>query len=238
MPVPASSQLNSNHTAARQASTDPRAFQLHSRQSVERIRLESYISSKYHQVHEASISEFLPLLLEMRGIQTEGCLGLRPGCFKPMFLEQYLKSPVEQQVARLTQQPIDRHALVEVGNLAATRKGSWIPLFVVMSMALYEAGFEWMVFTVTQEVERLMHFLNFQPRYLAPADPVCLENNQQLWGRYYEHNPRVMVGNLRCAAIKVKEKTTLASIAHHHSQAIETIAESLLNYRRLPETLK
>jgi hypothetical protein len=198
--------------------------------------LEHYISKKYLQVHDAHINECLPILVGIRDkAEPLAAFGLRPGHYRPMFLEQYLDSPIEQQVASISKHPIDRCSLIEIGNMAITRKGYGPLAMVVLAMSLAEAGYEWMVFTITEQVEKLMKRLGFEPHYLAGADPSRLQGEPSIWGSYYNNNPRVMVGNIRTAVDIITQSSRLSAIANEQRDNITDIASSLRDYRRLME---
>lgn len=226
-----------NHSClVREGDTSNTEVDLFTQECAERRALESYISSKYLQVHDAHINECLPILVGIRD-QAErlGAFGLRPGHYRPMFLEQYLDTPIEQQVASISKHPIDRCSLIEIGNLAITRKGYGPLAMVVLAMSLAEAGYEWMVFTVTEQVEKLMKRLGFEPHYLASADPSRLQGEPSIWGRYYNNNPRVMVGNIGAALDTITQSSRLSALANEQRENITGIASSLRDYRRLME---
>ena len=108
------------------------------------------------------------------------------------------------------------------------------PLMMVMlAMSLAEAGYEWMVFTVTEQVERLMKRLGFEPQYLVSANPDRLEGDQSLWGSYYENNPRVMVGSLKTASEIIARDRRFSHIANQQRKNIMNISCSLRDYSRL-----
>ena len=159
--------------------------------------------------------------------------GFRPGLYRPMFLEQYLDAPIEQQVSALSRQPVDRCSLVEIGNFAVASKGYGPLVMVLMAAALAEAGYEWMIFTVTEQVERLIRRLGFKPHYLASADANRLAGEKLHWGSYYENNPRVMAGNIKTATSVIAQRTFLSEIVMRHCHDISQIAQSLQDYRRL-----
>ena len=209
-------------------------FSLHSEGSPLRNNLETYIAEKYKQAHKAFISKFMPLLMEMtmEG-KPQAVLGLRPGHYRPMFLEQYLDSPVEQQIAKLTKQPIDRCSLIEVGNLVVTQRSAGLLLFVILGKLVAEAGYEWLIFTVTGEVERLLRSLGFDPQYLVAADPARVKGGTENWGHYYDNNPRVMIISSAKAVSVMKNSPALAEVLKDYSQEITMISNSLSDYRRL-----
>lgn len=202
--------------------------------SPKRKQVEDYIAEKFHQIHNAEITQFLPILISIaQNEQHSGAFGLRPGQYRPMFLEQYLDSPIEQQVAIIAKKPVDRCSLIEIGNLAVTRPGHGALLMVTLATALEQAGFEWMVFTATKQMEKLMKRLGFVPHTMVPADPNRLGSNKANWGTYYENNPRVMVGSLAQAKAVIQNNPKLAQIAQQNKQQINTIACLLSDYRRL-----
>lgn len=199
-----------------------------------RDQLERYIAGKYEQVHDAHLKEFLPILLRVaEGAETLGAVGLRPGQYRPMFLEQYLDAPIEQQVAAIARQPVDRLSLVEIGNLAVTRRGFAAALFVVLVDLLSAAGFEWLVFTATEQVERIMRIVGFEVHYLVAATPDRLTGDKTIWGSYYDNSPKVMTGRLSDALAVIEANPTLQSIRHEYRQSIKELAPMLADYRRI-----
>ncbi len=199
-----------------------------------REQAESFIADKYRRVYNADLHEFLPIIIRISQADTPvGAFGLRPGHYRPMFLEQYLDSPVEHQVAEIYRQPVDRSSLVEVGNLVVSRNGYGPLLLVTLAMSLARAGYEWMVFTVTEQVERLLKRLGFKPHYLVFADPDRLTAHKCSWGTYYANNPRVMVGSLAQAATIVSNNPQLSAIAQRLQNQSREIADALSDYRRL-----
>lgn len=207
---------------------------LYGAKCVGRVDLERFIAEKYRQIHNAQLNEYLPLLFGIRhNTELVGAVGMRPGLYRPMFLEQYLDLPIEQQVAAFSNQPVDRCSLVEIGNLAIARKGYGPLLMAMMTAVLAEAGYEWMVFTVTEQVERLIRRLGFKPHYLKGAEPDRLVGDQSLWGSYYENNPRVMVGKLETAMAVITKNEKLSEWVSQQGNQIASLADSLRDYRRL-----
>jgi len=196
--------------------------------------VEHFIADKYRHVHSAELQEFLPLLLGIYDKEGLVCgAGFRPGLYRPMFLEQYLDTPIEQQVAGLSRQPVDRCSLVEIGNLAITLKGYGPFVMTMMAAVLAEAGYEWTVFTVTTQVERLIRRLGFEPYYLAVANADRLVGDKSRWGSYYENSPQVMVGNLKTALDVIRQSPSLSGMIKSQQDNIDQLAQSLRDYRRL-----
>lgn len=217
--------MDSRRSVARQQ------FSLHSESSADRPFIEQFIAERYQRTHNARITHFLPLLMHLaKENKPLAALGLRPGHYSAMFLEQYLDSPIEQQIASMEKQPVDRCSLIEIGNLAVLRKSAGLLLFMIMAMSLARAGFEWMVFTVTEQTERLIGQLGFNPRYLSAVDSTLARGQ---WGSYYEKNPRVMIGSLREASELANSSSFFVAMLSAYHNDITAIACSLRDYCRL-----
>lgn len=220
-------------TASKPISPSPK-FELLLQNNPARAQAETFIADKYRRVYNAELNEFLPIIVSISQAGTRAAaFGLRPGHYRPMFLEQYLDSPVEHQVAALSRQPVDRSSLIEVGNLVISRNGYGPLLLATLAMSLAAAGYEWMVFTVTEQVERLMKRLGFNPHCLVLADPDRLTADKASWGTYYANKPRVMIGSLAQAVTIISNSPRLWAIAQQCQDQSRDIANALSDYRRL-----
>ncbi|WP_439135391.1 thermostable hemolysin [Pseudomaricurvus sp.] len=199
----------------------------------QRFAIEDYIARQYLKVYDAKIRAFLPLLLTVsRNQSLAGVAGLRPAFSSPLFLETYLDQPVEQAVAKAAQIPVDRDSIIEIGNLVATQRGSSLVLFLVMAAAVEAAGFSWLVFTATPEVEKLIKRLTESPTVLAPAPASRLKGRQDDWGRYYQQCPKVMALDSISAMDKVREVPLLQRVLVEHETAINTLSHQVRLYRQ------
>jgi hypothetical protein len=126
-------------------------------------------------------------------------IGIRPAETGPLFLEQYLPYPIEQQIGLLFHDVIARQDIVELGNLVSAWRGSSHIIFLYLAALMGRTRREWMVFTSTREVEKLLTKLNYKPLVLAEANPEKLTRPRDIWGSYYEHTPRVMLGHVPTA---------------------------------------
>lgn len=203
--------------------------------SVQRSVLEQFIADRYLTIHNARLHAYMPILV---GVQqhhqfTAG-FGIRPGCVRPFFLEQYLENPIEQQVSQVTSGPVIRDQLVEVGNLVVSPRGPSVETLIILSQVLSVAGYRWMVFTATCQVERLMKRLGFQPSHIATADPAKLKENQNAWGNYYANQPRVMLGDLEVASKTVAHSSRLKPLYDSLEPLIRDTADRLMTLTKTP----
>lgn len=174
----------------------------------ERVTLERYIHDRFAREYDADINSFMPSLIMLHaGDEIHATLGIRPaGQRTRLFLETYLDMPVEEQLASITQLPIRRDHIVEVGNLAATRPGSSAPLFGALACFLDRAGYEWAVICATPTVQNVFSKLHIPLLRLADADPAALPAEQKhLWGSYYACHPTVMAVHVKTAHRCVRE---------------------------------
>jgi len=175
-------------------------FDLLSLEHPARLRAESYIADGFFRRYGARVQHFLPhfLMLEEAG-ETCGVVGVQAAQHNVLFLEQYLNNPVEQEISAGFARPIDRSKIVEIGNLVAGRSGSSYLMFAVLTALLYRSGFHWMIFTATEQVERIIQRMGFTPISLSQADPARLKDGGAQWGTYYETCPKVQAGHLPTA---------------------------------------
>jgi len=211
-------------------------FELHTPESQHRDRLESCIAETYQSAYQARIAQFLPLLLGMNiAEQPLAVVGFRPGFCRPMFLEHYLDLPVEQEVAAVARCPVDRASIVEIGNLVSTRKGGSQTLFVIMTAALEQAGYQWLVYTATPQVQKLVRRFGVEMHYLANAEAERLGLEAEDWGSYYATRPRVMACNIGAAMAVVRGNSAVRALLVRYSGAVDSLAQSLRDHRRLRE---
>lgn len=159
---------------------------------------EGFIAEAFLDRHGARIREFLPELvgLEGRGGDLRAVAGYRPADAGPLFLEQYLARPVEQDLSAQLGAPVVRGDIVEVGNLAGGSCRAARHLVSLLPRYLLDRGYTWVVFTATGVVRDILTSLGGNLVELAPADASRLAGDASAWGRYYEHDPRVMAGYL------------------------------------------
>ena len=211
-------------TAAPVAAFDVRLY----RDEPARAGVEAYIARRYARCHGAHVDAFPPYLLAAE--RAGGCtaaLGLRPAGPAPLFLEQYLDAPIETTVAAGLRQPVERAQVVEIGSLAATSRRGGHLLITLLIEALRGAGFRWLVFTATRPVRALLQELGFPLHALATADPARLGAARATWGRYYEAEPQVMVGDLTVGAARVRADAQLLALTHAHAAALARLTQAL-----------
>jgi hypothetical protein len=156
--------------------------------SVKRPVVETFIRQRFWQEHQAVIRHFLPTLVSVTCPEEGlcGALGYAGATRHRLFLEQYLDEPVESCVAAVFRQPVDRARLVEVGNLAASRRVGAALLMLALTRHLTEVGVEWVVCTVTPRVKNGFRRLGLPFVTVADADGDRLGAAKADWGRYYD----------------------------------------------------
>ncbi|MBE0473622.1 MAG: thermostable hemolysin [Rhodoferax sp.] len=125
-----------------------------------------------------------------------GAAGYRRADSGALFLERYLDVPIEQAILERSGVQVERHQIVEVGNLAASGLGTARTLIAKLTRQLALQGFRWVTFTGTQEVLNSFHRLGLAPQLLALADPARMGESLADWGHYYDNQPQVVFGEI------------------------------------------
>lgn len=160
----------------------------------ERAALEVFISRVFARAYGARVNEFLPRLIGLRGqgARLMAALGMRSGASGALFLEQYLDAPVERLLSVRGGRSVTRAEIVELGNLAAEHPGSARRLILNLALCLHQAGFNWVVFTITPALVNSFQRLGLDLMFLGPARPERLAAEARAnWGSYYDSGPMV-----------------------------------------------
>lgn len=174
------------------------------RDSPRRQEAESFIRDVFMQRHGASVPAFAPeLMLIEQGGAVVTAAGWRDAGRQALFLEKYLDEPIERVMTRLTGQPMARERLVEVGHLASRKPGGSVRVILAMAHHLSRLGYEWVVFTATDELAGIFARLGLPLLALARADAARLGAAAGDWGSYYEANPVVVAGRIRLALDRI-----------------------------------
>lgn len=174
------------------APTRPGGLQVHRVGDPSRPAVEAFIAAVYRARYGAEVQAFAPALVSLRDIDGEivAAAGYRSAADGALFLERYLGTPVDRQLAAL------RAEVVEVGHLAASRAGEGRRLITRLGPHLAALDFRWVVGTLTEELRHLFLRLGIAPQALGVADPALLGDAATAWGSYYDHRPVVLAGAL------------------------------------------
>jgi hypothetical protein len=126
--------------------------------------------------------------------QVIAAIGLRRADEGALFLENYLKQPVEKIVEKATGGCVRREEIVEIGNLASAGKGASVFLFVTLAAYLRQQNLAYAVVTATKSLRRSFALFGFEFVEIAAADPSVLPDSGASWGSYYNNDPKVLVG--------------------------------------------
>jgi hypothetical protein len=167
---------------------------------------EAFIQQRFRHAHGADIRHFMPELFGMSDGNGELCAvaGVRLAAAEPLFLERYLDVPIDTLICAAADQAVDRNAIVEVGNLAASDTGSARLSIISITYLLAMGGLEWVAFTGNIGLVNSFHRLGLKPVTLCAADSARLGDDRHDWGSYYESKPWVHVGNIRAGFIHLR----------------------------------
>ncbi len=180
--------------------------------SPRRADAESFIRGVFANHYAANVSSFAPDLMLLEHAETAtrerpiAAAGWRGAASAPLFLESYLDEPVQIHLARLAGHPVARERIAEVGNLASVTPGGGAHMIMKLAEHLDRIGFEWVVFTATQELIGIFAKLGLPPLALKTADPSRLGDASRDWGRYYDSRPVVVAGRIRLALERLRQQ--------------------------------
>jgi len=213
---PLSSLLSSHH------------FSVYQQNTLGRESAELAVKSIFRAIHQADISDFLPLLITANKEQRlDAVIGLRSAYQGELFLENYLTTPIEKEAKARYNIDIKRKKLVEIGNLVSSKSGVSRQLFIVLAFALHKAGIEWVSFTATKHVEQLLYKLAFQPLEICQAQEQLAVNSCSSWGNYYTQNPKVSIGNVAQAVNTLKQTAIINAMYPKLVPLIDDMANKL-----------
>jgi hypothetical protein len=203
------------------------AVQLIDEQHARRSALETYIHDRFAREYGADINSFMPWLIALQTEQQfQAAIGFRPAGQSALFLETYLRQAVEHVLAQITQLPVERDQIVEVGNLAATQAGSSASLFCALASFLDHCHYQWVVISATPTVQNVFSKLGIPLIALAEALPQALPAEQRgRWGSYYECHPVVMAVHVKTAHRCVQN----SRLGKHMLRAIEPSLQQLID---------
>lgn len=159
-----------------------------------RVRAEAFVQSVFMQAYGAQLQTFYPLLMNILfpGGEYAAVAGIRPAGSKALFSEHYLDESIECILG------VERHKIVEIGNLAPASAGQARWLICTLTAFLSGAGFTHVVFTAVPKLKNAFRRMGLPLTKLADASAERLPPEQAAsWGSYYESQPAVYTGDIR-----------------------------------------
>ena len=163
--------------------------------AAERAEFEDFVSMMFKRVHQATVTHFMPQLMGLRNTQGQllAVCGIRHAEQAPLFLETYLDAPIEQTLSAKVGKTVQRHTILEIGNLAVQDPASVRNLIASVSVYLHSTDSDWAVFTGITTLRNSLTKLNMPLQLLGEASITRLpEAERAAWGSYYEERPLVM----------------------------------------------
>lgn len=186
----------------------------------DRPEAQAFIAEAYRRVFDARLSEFYPSLVSLHSADTglQGVAGARYAEGQPLFVEQYLTAPVDRLLSQMGGSSTSRSQVVEVGNLSVSRAAMTYPFISLIGGWLMSHGIDWIVYSLTDSLQRLFSRSGVELLDLGPARSERLAPSDNDWGSYYQHGPRVMATPL---------SSGLFNFQLHHGSHCRSIAPAL-----------
>ena len=192
-----------------------------------RSSLEDFVAREFSQRYDAKLDTFMPWLLGLScDRQLAGVAGLRPAAGCTLFIEQYLDAPIEIALQTCTDQPVERNAIIEIGNLAGRHIGVNRALFPILTELTYMRGYDWVVCNATRAVQNSLRRLGIPMVPVQRAEPERLGDARFAWGRYYATESTV---------IAISTANAHEALLSKQQALAEACAKALiLQYQHLP----
>lgn len=175
-------------------------------------QLRDFVIDRFSAVHAAIPCVDYPQWSRVDRLDTRpsATLGYREAAAGPLFLETYLDRPVEDCVSAVMGRDIPRHAIVEIGCLAAMPSRALVQLWCDTAKAL-QGSHQFAVATLTRPLRKMLERAGLPLVPIAKAE-AALVNNAESWGGYYQLDPVICAGDIAAGA------TALAAFAARHQR--------------------
>jgi len=154
--------------------------------------VEGAIRQLYRERYEAYLSSFAATIVAELGPSgdIECAAGIRFGN-EAFFSECYLDRPIEYLLEDYMVNNVHRDRIVEVCHLAAVTPGRSLSFVQKLIELLRGMDAEWAVFTATKPLRNLLQRSRLTMIELGAAERSRVPYPES-WGRYFEHDPRIM----------------------------------------------
>ena len=179
-----------------------------------RARVESFIERGYFDRFGSVVADHYPTLLSLENRRGDvlAALGIRNAANERLFLERYFDEPIELVLSQAIGTGLARAQILEVGNFASIGRGASARLIAASATYLKSCRCRYAVATATEELRNLLGSFGFAWHRLGTARAERLSDQGRSWGRYYEQNPEILVGEILQAPDRMRSYARAISI--------------------------
>ncbi len=179
-----------------------------------RARVESFIERGYFDRFGSVVADHYPTLLSLENRRGDvlAALGIRNAANERLFLERYFDEPIELVLSQAIGTALARPQILEVGNFASIGRGASARLIAAAATYLKSCRCRYAVATATEELRNLLGSFGFAWHRLGTARAERLSDQGRSWGRYYEQNPEILVGEILQAPERMRSYARAISI--------------------------
>lgn len=173
-----------------------------------------FIREHYSQHFDAQLAVLMPWILMLCDGENNllAACGVMPASQGALFLEQYLDKPAEASLTERGFNNADRNSIVEAGNFAAVDGAAARVMYAAVCLLLNNYRYQYIMFTGTQKIRNIFARLNLMPVCISTADHAKVTDGETVWGRYYQHKPQVMAGDLAGGQKALAESSLLLNL--------------------------
>lgn len=204
------------------------AMEVFTLNSAGRKEAEDFIKQGFKKSYSANIDITMPQILTIKNGNFKAALGIR-SAQSPLFIEQYLKTPIEQNIPFSGQQ-VTRDEIVEIGNLYSNANRFTVPLFLVTAVSLFYKNYQYLAFAGTSKVLTILSKAGIEFSYLCEAKKSALIPSSDDWGSYYDTNPKVVVIALSSVISAIDKQVKYQKLFESLEQKIACVCDQLEEY--------
>lgn len=204
------------------STSEPSALdlQVYANGDINRKAVEKFIQAGFAKTYKANVTISMPWLLAVQNAKYKAALGIR-SAIEPLFVEQYLPAPIEQVLAQhIGVSNIQRNTIAEIGHLYSNGQRFTLPLLLVTAVSLFCSNYQYMVFSGTEQVLKLITKTGVNCSIITDAKKSLLKASQDNWGSYYDTHPKVVY-------IALSEVIALINNHPQYSKLFDTLKDKI-----------
>lgn len=202
-----------------------------------RTEVEEFSRNIYRKFYGAELiafpKEFIAITYKTKGLMS--CLGMNYAENSPLFLEQYLDAPIEEELTAITGSNVKREEIVEIGTLAVRSRSTCRMIISALAGLLVKRRKKYLVFTAVKTLRNTLSHLEVPFTTMTTASAERVKDNSR-WGNYYYDAPQVIFVDIDSCTSALKKLMHNASSAVAVGKDPKKTARNIKTNSRTEET--
>lgn len=185
-------------------------------------KVEAFINKSFKKKYSTE-AKFVPSILISLNYNKRifEVLGMGLAESGPLFLEQYLQYPIEQEIGFFYKTAIKRESIAEMGTVISFCRSTKQLLLILLINYLYKTNREWLVLLSNSEIENTLKRMHFTT---VPFSDESIKKKEQ-WAGYLNDESRIMYGHIPSAMSILMQKPLTRFSLSLFSKQLNELAE-------------